>query len=206
MAYPRALQNLIESFRVLPGVGEKSAERYALCMLGEDNYTVREFSKRLIDIKEHIGYCTCCGNITDISSAEERATAICDVCKDTARDHSLICVVQSPKDILAMERAGEYKGVYFVLNGLISASKGVMPEDLLIDKLVDKAKTSREVILATPMSMDGDTTAMYIRKILEVACPELLVTRIARGLPTGGFLDYADEMTLIHALEDRKKM
>lgn len=196
--YPKSLEDLIESFRVLPGVGEKTAERYALSISEQDDEIVTKFANSLINVKKKIHNCPTCGNLTE---DEE-----CEICQNPNRDHKLICVVSSPKDVIAMEKVGEYNGVYHVLNGLISSSKGIMPDDLNIKKLIQRAENATEVILATNTTMDGETTAMYLDKLLQQRCPNVLVTRIARGMPSGGMLDYADEMTLAHALTDRRKM
>ena len=196
--YPKSLQELIESFRTLPGVGEKSAERYALSILDQSEDIVKKFANALVEVKEKLHYCETCGNLTDDDK--------CDICKDESRNHDTIFVVQSSKDVIAMEKTNEYHGVYHVLNGLISTSKGIMPEDLNIDSLLTRAKNAKEIILATNTTMDGETTAMYLNKLLKEVCPNVLVTRIAHGLPSGGMLDYADEMTLTHALSDRRTM
>lgn len=196
--YPKSLENLIENFRRLPGVGAKTAERYALLVSDMDSEDVEAFANALLDVKNKLRRCRICGNISDEDE--------CDICRDTSRDHQTIFVVESAKDVLAMEKTGDYKGVYHVLNGLISTSKGVLPEDLNIPDLIDRAKDAKEIILATSATMDGETTAMYLDKLLHQAYPDLLVTRIAHGLPSGGLLDYADEMTLSHALSDRKRM
>ena len=196
--YPASLEKLIECFRKLPGVGAKTAERYALLTSEMDEAQVREFAEALIDVKEKLHHCRICGNL---SEGEE-----CSICSDPERNHSQIFVVQSPKDVIAMENAGEYHGVYHVMNGLISSTKGIMPEDLNLDSLVERAMHAEEVIIATNATMDGETTAMYLDRLLKQKCPGVLVTRIAHGLPAGGMLDYADEMTLSHALSDRRKM
>ena len=196
--YPASLEKLIECFRKLPGVGAKTAERYALLISEMEESQVREFAEALIDVKEKLHHCSICGNI---SEGEE-----CSICSDPDRNHKQIFVVQSPKDVIAMENTGEYHGVYHVLNGLISSTKGIMPEDLNLDLLVESAMHAQEVIIATNATMDGETTAMYLDRLLKQKCPGLLVTRIAHGLPAGGMLDYADEMTLSHALSDRRKM
>jgi recombination protein RecR len=196
--YPKSLQELIERFRDLPGVGEKSAERYALSILDRNETDVQAFAKALVNVKEKLHYCSVCGNLTEEDT--------CEICSNHDRNHEVIFVVQSAKDVIAMERTNEYHGVYHVLNGLISTSKGVMPEDLNIDSLLQRAKISKEVILATNTTMDGEMTAMYLNKLLKEECPGVLITRIAHGLPSGGMLDYADEMTLAHALSDRKTM
>ena len=196
--YPASLEKLIECFRKLPGVGAKTAERYALLISEMEESQVREFAEALIDVKEKLHHCSICGNL---SEGEE-----CSICSDPDRNHKQIFVVQSPKDVIAMENTGEYHGVYHVLYGLISSTKGIMPEDLNLDLLVERAMHAEEVIIATNATMDGETTAMYLDRLLKQKCPGLLVTRIAHGLPAGGMLDYADEMTLSHALSDRRKM
>jgi recombination protein RecR len=196
--YPKSLQNLIDCFRMLPGVGEKTAERYALLITESDQSDVENFAQALIDVKTKLKRCSICGNLSE----EEK----CPICSDSERNQKQIFVVQSAKDIMAMERTNEYKGVYHVLNGLISPAKGVMPEDLNIDSLIDRAKDASEVIIATSATLDGETTSLYLSKLLNDKYPELLVTRIAHGLPSGGLLDYADDLTLTHALENRRKV
>lgn len=196
--YPSSIQKLIESFRTLPGVGEKTAERYALSVSEMDPAKVEQFAAALNDVKVRLKRCLICGNLSDQDE--------CEICRNPDRSHKQIFVVQSPKDVIAMEKAGEYRGVYHVLNGVISPSKGIMPEDLDIDRLVERAAEAEEVILATSNTMDGETTAMYLDRLLKEQCPDLLVTRIAHGLPAGGLLDYADEMTLAYALTNRHSM
>ncbi len=196
--YPKSLRNLIDNFRRLPGVGEKTAERYALSAADMDPAEIENFAASLLDVKDHLRHCEICGNLSDEDE--------CDICKDESRDHQTIFVVESSRDIIAMEKTGDYHGVYHVLNGLISTSKGVLPEDLNIDQLVRRADGSKEIILATSATRDGEITAMYLEKLLHQKYPDLLITRIAHGLPAGGMLDYADEMTLSHALSDRKSM
>ena len=198
MMYPNSLEKLIACFRTLPGVGEKTAERYALLIVEEDELEVMEFAKALQEVKEKLVHCPICGNL---SEDEE-----CEICRDTSRDKKTILVVQSVKDVVAMERTKEYRGLYHVLNGLISSSKGIMPEDLNISSLVERAKNAQEVILATNATVDGETTALYLSKLLAKECPNVTVTRIAHGLSSGVMIDYADELTLIHALTDRRKV
>ena len=196
--YPASLQKLIESFRSLPGVGEKTAERYALMISEMDTQKVYDFAQSMVDVKDKLTRCHICGNLSD---QEE-----CEICRNPDRSHKQIFVVQSPKDVIAMEKAGQYRGVYHVLNGVISRSKGILPEDPDIDSLVKRAADAEEVILATSNTMDGETTAMYLDRLLKQQYPDLLVTRIAHGLPAGGLLDYADEMTLAYALSNRSRM
>ncbi len=196
--YPKSLEQLIQSFKLLPGVGEKTAERYALLIYESEIQDVEQFAKALMDVKENLHACKICGNLCEDCE--------CDLCKDDTRNKRVIFVVQSAKDVIAMEKTNEFKGVYHVLNGLISATKGVMPEDLNIASLIERAKDADEIIIGTSATMDGETTAMYLDRLLAMQVPNVLVTRIAHGLPSGGMLDYADEVTLTHALSDRKKM
>ncbi|HAW13523.1 MAG: recombination mediator RecR [Bulleidia sp.] len=196
--YPQSLQNLIDAFRRLPGVGEKTAERYALSVIDMNEQDIIAFSKALSDIRTHLKHCSICGNLCEDDT--------CSICSDPNRDNRTVFVVQSAKDILAMEKTGEYKGVYHVLNGLICPSKGIMPDDLNIDSLVKRAADADEIILGTSTTMDGETTSMYLHRLLQEQYPNLNITRIAHGLPSGGLLDYADEMTLAHALSDRRSM
>lgn len=198
MSYPKALQDLIDSFRRLPGVGEKTAERYAFQMLDLDKEDVNNFAQALVNIKEKITTCSICGNISEHEH--------CSICDNINRDKSVICVVQNAKDVIAMERVQQYNGVYHVLNGVISTSKGILPEDININTLIDRVDSGavEEVIVATNLTVEGETTALYIAKILENK--NVKVTRIAHGLPMGGHLDYADELTLSKAMEGRKIM
>ena len=196
--YPQSLQNLIDAFRRLPGVGEKTAELYALSVIDMNEQDIIAFSKALSDIRTHLKHCSICGNLCEDDT--------CSICSDPNRDNRTVFVVQSAKDILAMEKTGEYKGVYHVLNGLICPSKGIMPDDLNIGSLVKRAADADEIILGTSTTMDGETTSMYLHRLLQEQYPNLNITRIAHGLPSGGLLDYADEMTLAHALSDRRSM
>lgn len=194
--YPKKFENLIDSLKMLPGVGLKSAERYAFDMLNYSDEEIDLFIQSLIDLKEHISYCSICGNLSDGDT--------CEICKDHDRDQSVICVVQSPKDVIAMEKTHEFNGMYHVLNGVISTSKGIMPEDINLAALLERINDdTKEVIIATNPTVEGETTALYIGKLLETR--GINVTRIAHGIPMGGHLDYADELTLIKALEGRKK-
>lgn len=195
--YPKALEDLIEAFRILPGVGSKTAERYALLMLDKTEEEIQQFAKSLLRVKEEIKTCQRCGNFCE--------DELCGICQDGRRNDKVICVVESAKDIIAMEKTREYKGVYHVLQGVLSSTKGILPEDINIDSLLKRVSGEvDEVIIATNPTMEGETTAMYLERILNRE--NLLITRIAHGLPMGGHLDYADELTLIKALEGRKKM
>lgn len=195
--YPKKFELLIENYRKLPGVGLKTAERYAYETIEWNEEKLNDFIQSLIDIRDGIKICEICGNLSEDD--------ICDVCQDDSRDRSVICVVQSPKDVIAMEKTREYNGMYHVLNGVISTSKGILPEDINIESLLDRIQEdTQEIIIATNPTVEGETTALYLSKLLESS--HVNVTRIAHGLPMGGHLDYADELTLIKAIEGRKKM
>ncbi len=195
--YPALFETLVESFRKLPGVGQKTAERYAFEFLKWDQEEIDEFLKACSLAKKNLHTCKICGNL-----AEDE---LCEICKDTTRDTSTICVVEQVQDLIAMEKTHEYKGVYHVLNGVISPSKGILPDDINIDSLIKRCDdTISEVIIATNPTVEGETTALYLSKLLEKK--KIQATRIAHGLPMGAHLDYADEMTLIKAMENRKKM
>lgn len=195
--YPGKFENLIEAFRHLPGVGIKTAERYAFTALEWDEETLDAFIHALDALHGGIRKCSVCGNLSDDDK--------CMICRDDTRNPNVICVVQSPKDVIAMEKTKEYNGVYHVLNGVINTAKGVMPQDLNIKSLLDRVNDdTEEVVLATNPTVEGETTALYLAKLLETK--NINVTRIAHGLPMGGHLDYADELTLIKAFEGRKKM
>jgi len=196
MTYPRALERLIEYFRMLPGVGQKTAERYALHVLEMKQEDVDEFAGLLKDVPHVIRHCTVCGNLTDGD--------LCPICADDARDHGTICVVQSTKDVIAIEKTEQYRGVYHVLNGAISTTRGILPSDINMSSLFTRiTPETKEVIIATNPTLEGDTTALYIAKMLRDS--GVTITRLASGLPMGGNLDYADELTLLKAFEGRVK-
>lgn len=195
--YPKKFEDLIAAFRHLPGVGIKTAERYAFTVLDWDQETLEEMIASLQAVRNGLDVCEVCGNLCEGSE--------CEICSDHTRDHRIICVVQSPKDVIAMEKMNTYNGVYHVLNGVINTAKGIMPQDLNIDSLLRRIdEQTEEVILATNPTVEGETTALYLSKLLEDH--HVNVTRIAHGLPMGGHLDYADELTLQKAFEGRKKM
>ena len=195
--YPKKFEDLIAVFRHLPGVGIKTAERYAFTVLDWDQETLEEMIASLQAVRNGLDVCEVCGNLCEGSE--------CEICSDHTRDHRIICVVQSPKDVIAMEKMNTYNGVYHVLNGVINTAKGIMPQDLNIDSLLRRIdEQTEEVILATNPTVEGETTALYLSKLLEDQ--HVNVTRIAHGLPMGGHLDYADELTLQKAFEGRKKM
>lgn len=198
MKYPDAIQQLIETFMRFPGIGKKTAERYAFHVINHFKASdTIEFMEALHRVKEEIKPCDICGNITDQD--------VCDICKDKNRDRRKVLVVEESKDVLVIEKTNMYDGLYHVLNGAISPSDGIGPDDIRIKELLNRLKDEahQEVILAMNLSDEGETTAMYIDKLL--ADTDLLVTRIAYGLPAGGNISYADEITLLKALEGRKK-
>ena len=198
MKYPQTFENLINGLKKIPGVGSKSAERMAYQILNMDDEDISKLATSLLDSKEKLTRCKKCGCM---SEGDE-----CEICKDDTRDTKTLCVVQSTKDVYALEKVKNYNGVYHVLNGVISPSLGITPNDLNLNKLVDRIINDeiKEVILATNPNIEGETTALYIAKLLENKDVE--VTRLAYGLPVGASLDYADEYTLIKSLQGRRKL
>jgi recombination protein RecR len=198
MHYPEPISKLIDSFMKLPGIGPKTAVRLAFFVLNMKEDDVLDFAKALVNAKRNLTYCSVCGHITDRDP--------CYICDNSHRDQSIICVVQEPKDVIAMEKMKEYQGVYHVLHGAISPMEGVGPEDIGIPDLLKRLhdETVKEVILATNPNIEGEATAMYISRLLKPT--GIKVTRIAHGLPVGGDLEYADEVTLSKALEGRREL
>ena len=194
--YPDSFNELVRLFERLPGVGNKTAQRYAFALLEKNEEQIKEIADILLDLKK-IRKCRICGFITDDDE--------CLLCKDRTRDTSTIMVVAQSQDVVAMEKTESYKGSYHVLNGLISSSKGIYPEDINIKGLLERINdNTREIIVATSPTMDGEMTALYLNKVLEDK--NVLVTRLAHGLPMGSSLDYADELTLIKALDNRRQI
>ena len=193
--YPEAFNKTIEELEKLPGVGHKTALRYAFRLLKMSKEELDEFS-RAIEGLSSIRQCSVCGFLSD----EEE----CLFCKDETRDHSKIMIVETSQDAVAIEKTGSYKGLYHVLGSLISSSKGVFPEDIKFDKLLNRADSVQEIIIALSSTMDGEMTSLYISKLLETN--GVKVTRLASGLPMGSSLDYADDLTLIQALTNRKEI
>lgn len=192
--YPKKFEDLIQAYSKLPGVGRKTAERYAFTTLNWDEEWINEFITSLSAIKDGIKHCEVCGNLSDGDK--------CEFCMNDTRNHNVICVVESPKDIAAIESMQEYNGVYHVLNGLINIQKGILPENLNIQSLVNRINDDiEEVIIATDPTVEGETTALYITKLLDA---KTKVTRLAHGIPMGGHLDYTDAHTLLKAFEGRK--
>ena len=195
MNYPKTILNLIECFKKFPGIGEKTAERLALSTLNMDDEIINLFSKSLKDGKTKIKKCKRCGSLTE----EE----LCQICTDKTRDTKTLCIVEECKNVILFEKIGTYRGLYHVLGGLISPLDGINPEDIHIDNLIDRIKKEniKEVILAIKPSVEGETTALYIRKMLEGT--EVKITKIAHGIPMGADIDYIDPLTLEMAIEDR---
>ena len=198
MSKLKALERLEVSLSKLPSVGKKSAERLAFAMLEMNEDDLKEFAEAISSLKESIHLCPICGNLTE--------NEVCSICEDESRDKSTIMVVSTPKDVLALEKAEDYRGLYHVLGGTISLSKGKGVADLRIKELMDRLETGeiKEVILATNPTVDGETTALYLAKLIEPL--NITVTRIAYGLPMGGNLDYTDSLTISRAIEGRRKI
>jgi len=197
LATPKSVQRLIDEFSRLPGVGPKTASRLTYFLLRGDGQQPRDLAQALLELKERTRLCSTCFNITESDP--------CPVCADPTRQSSLLCVVEEPLDVLAIERTN-FKGRYHVLHGVLSPVEGVGPEDLKIKELVARARREplTEVILATNVSLEGEATAMYVQK--QLVPLGIKITRLARGLPVGGDLEYADETTLARALEGRSAM
>ena len=198
MNYPKTINNLIDCFKKLPGIGEKTAERLALAVLDLNEETIDLFSSSLKNSKTKIKNCPKCGNLTE--------NDLCDICQDKTRNTSLLCVVEESQNIILFEKMGTFHGLYHVLGGLISPLDGVNPEDINLKSLVDRIKNDevKEVILAIKPSVEGETTALYINKLLEKY--DVTVTKIAYGIPMGADIDYIDPITLSIALDGRIKI
>lgn len=198
MIYPETINNLIECYKKLPGVGEKSAERMALYCLELDEDVLETFASSLTLLKKNIKRCKKCNNLTE--------SDICSICADENREQKMICVVEDTKNVFQFEKIGSYHGLYHVLDGLISPLDNINPEDLNIKSLVDRIEKEKikEVIIAVKPSIEGETTSLYISKILEGK--NVIVSKIAYGVPIGADMDYVDALTLELALEERKNI
>lgn len=198
MYYPEPIGRLIETFQKLPGIGPKTAQRLALFVLKLPREEVAAMARSMVEAREKTRYCSVCGNFSDGEN--------CAVCRDMRRDTAVICVVQDPRDVLAMERMREFRGVYHVLGGAISPIDGVGPDQLRIRQLLERVRDGQvsELILATNPNVEGEATALYLARLIKEL--GVRVTRIAHGLPVGGDLEYADEVTLSRALEGRREL
>ena len=196
--YPDSLKDLIESFKTLPGIGEKTAERLAFFLINEDEEQTNFFADSIVNAKSKIHKCEVCNNLTDQD--------ICSICSNPLRDKNILCVVEDVKNIFMFEKVGSYNGQYHVLDGLISPLDGIDPDDIGIDKLINRIKKEKydEIIIAVKPSIEGETTSLYIKKILGGF--NIKVTRIASGIPIGTDIEYIDSMTLERALQDRKEI
>lgn len=192
------LDRLTEQFERLPGIGHKTAARLAYYLISRPEQEVHDFSTALLEAKKNIGYCKCCQNLTD--------SELCSVCTDSGRDRSVICVVEDPRDVMAFERTREYNGLYHVLHGVISPMDGIGPDSLRIKELMARLSGNevQELIMATNPTVEGEATASYISRLVHPM--GITVTRLAYGIPVGGDLEYADEVTLSRALEGRRTL
>lgn len=198
MNYPTIIQDLIECFKKIPGVGEKTAERYVLSLLEMEEETLEHFSNQLRNLKKNIVRCKICNNLSE--------NDVCEICKDQSRDHSTICVVEEPKNVFSFEKAGTYMGTYHVLDGLISPLEGIRPENINIPSLLKRVEEEqiKEVIIAVKACVEGETTALYIAKKLEGT--GVKVSKIAYGIPLGADMGYIDSSTLEISLENRQQI
>lgn len=196
--YPSSLENLIESFKYLPGIGEKTAERLAFAIMDMSEEKIEMFTNSIQDVQSKVHHCPVCDSLTDLEK--------CSICTDSNRDDSVLCVVEDPKSVFLFEKLGMFKGKYHVLKGLISPKDGINPEDISLEKLVDRIKNGnyQEIILAFRPSIEGETTALYIKKILGDL--NINITKIASGIPIGADMEYIDAITLERALLDRKNV
>ena len=197
--YSESIKKLIGEFEKLPGIGHKTAVRLAFYILESDTEVARTMSEALLEAKEKVRFCDSCYNLSE--------AAKCDICSNSKRDNSIICVVENVKDVVAMEKTHEYKGLYHVLHGAISPMNNISANDIKIKELVSRLsdESVKEVILATNPTIEGEATAMYISRIIKTI-PGIKVSRIAHGIPVGGDLEYTDEITLIKAMENRREM
>ncbi len=201
MKIPRALEQVIEGFERLPGIGPKSAQRLGFYLLHVPQSDLDDFAYALTNLKKNTKMCTICFNIG--------TTDVCDVCSDSERDTTTICLVEDALDVIAFEKSDKFKGVYHVLHGVIDPLNSIGPDDIYIPQLLTRLKNQKgvveEIIIATNPTMEGEATAMYLVKQLKSQYPELTISRIGRGLPVGADIEYADEVTLTRALEGRSE-
>lgn len=196
--YPSSLENLIESFKYLPGIGEKTAERLAFSMMDMSTERIDMFIESIKSVKESIHLCPVCNSLTD--------SEICSICSNKSRDEGLLCVVEDPKSVFLFEKLGMFNGKYHVLKGLISPKDGINPDDIELEKLIDRVKNEkfREIILAFRPCLEGETTSLYIKRILGDL--DITISKIASGVPMGADMEYIDAITLERALVERKNI
>lgn len=196
--YTSSVARMIEEFEKLPGIGHKSAQRLAFYLLGQSKEKVAAFANAILEARNQLQYCSVCMNMSD--------KEVCDICSNPVRDTGIICVVEDPRDVVAMERSREFKGLYHVLHGVISPMSGVTVDDLKIKELLARINdNTKEIIVATNPNIEGEATAMYLARLIK-PLNDVRVTRIAHGIPVGGDLEYADEVTLAKALQGRREM
>lgn len=196
--FTEPVENLIEQFQKLPGIGRKTAQRLAFFVLALPQSEAEAFANAVLDAKKTVKFCRDCQNLTD--------SELCNICSDSSRDRETICVVCDPKDVIAIEKTGEYRGLYHVLHGCISPMNNIGPDDIRIKELIERVARDdiKEIIMATNPDTEGEATAMYLTRLLKPF--ELRITRLAYGIPVGGHLEFADEITLTRALEGRREM
>jgi recombination protein recR len=197
--YPKPLNKLINELSKLPGIGGKTAQRLAFHILAREESEATALANSIVNAKRSLHYCSVCGNLTD--------TDPCEICSDESRDRTKVCVVETPQDVIAMERIREFKGLYHVLHGAISPVEGIGPNDINLKSLITRLQQHDEIdeiIVATNPNIEGEATAMYIARLLKPS--GIKVTRIAHGIPVGGDLEYADEVTLLKAMEGRREI
>lgn len=196
--YPKPLARLINEMSKLPGIGSKTAQRLSFYILSLEDKEAEQLANAILTAKKEMKYCSVCGNLTDEDP--------CAICSDPSRNSETICVVESPKDVMAMERIREYNGLYHVLHGVISPMEGIGPEDINLMSLLKRLQTTdvKELIIATNPNIEGEATAMYIARLIKPS--GIKVSRIAHGIPVGGDLEYADEVTLLKAMEGRREL
>ena len=196
--YIKSVENLINEFRKLPGIGPKSAKRIVFFLLKLSHSDIVKFSKNLIEMKEKVKFCSQCYSLTEED--------ICHICRDQSRDRKKICIVEEVSDVIIVEKTGEYKGLYHILGGLLSPIENVGPDEIRVPRLLERVKANKieEVIIAVNPTVEGESTAMYLKKILVPL--GVKVTKLASGLPVGGDLEYADEVTIGRAISDRREL
>jgi recombination protein RecR len=198
--YTQSIQNLINQFASLPGIGQRSAERIAFHLLKQKPQDALQLARAIEDVKTRIKHCSVCYNLTESDP--------CDICSSPARDQSVVCIVEQPKDLLALESTGLYRGVYHVLLGRIAPLEGIDPEDVTVEPLMQRLAggTIREVIMGTNPNLEGDGTALHIQQQIQMRFPSVQITRLARGLPAGSNIEYANRNILADAISGRQKM
>jgi len=200
---PTSLQKLINELGKLPGIGPKSAQRLAFYLLKKDSFDISNLANAIAQIKSGVIFCSVCHTMSE--------TDPCSVCSDPKRDHSVVCVVEEPLDALALDKSGQFLGVFHVLGGVLNPLEGIGVESLQVESLLNRIEDSEptakitEVIIATNPSLEGETTAMHLQRLIKIKSPEVKITRIARGLPMGGDVEYADDITLMRAMEGRRE-